>query len=239
MLFRKTLLLKLRLVADNLERVVAGVDILEDGHFVRVPERERLGHVDGERLVALLQAAVGEVLERLDVLAEVEAHPLAGGERKARHELGLGANRLEGHLGAGRVHEQLAVEREAHRLVLHVDHDADNVAELTLLAERLARARVPLERRVAVERVRAGVVRHVQTRRTRGARPADLDRAQRHDLRLVVPLARADRVRLLASIGARRELLLLALVASRRRASVSAALAAAAAAVCRRSTLLG
>lgn len=48
-----------------------------DGHKLRQPLAEPHGdvsvHVDGERLVAFLQAADGEVLQGADVLAEV--HP--------------------------------------------------------------------------------------------------------------------------------------------------------------------
>lgn len=191
-----------------LERVVLLVDRLEDGYLVRVPERDRLGHVDRKRLVALLQATIRKVPQRVDVLSEIESDLLSLSERERRHVgqvLGLVHDSLERALAAQRVHQELAVEREAHGLVLQIDHDADHVGHLTLLAERVA-ALVPLARRVALERVRVRTVRDVGVWFGGERRPADLHRTARQQLALVVPLARAYRVRLLGSIRARYEL---------------------------------
>ena len=48
------------------------VVVLEDGELLGVPERHRAGHVDAEGLVALLEAAHCEELERVDVVAKVQ-----------------------------------------------------------------------------------------------------------------------------------------------------------------------
>ncbi len=146
-----------------LKRIVVLFDVLEYRYLVRIPERDLFSHVDAERLVTFLKATLGEVPQRIDVLSEIEPNLLSLAERERGH-IGMAvadADLLESALAAERVHEELAVERETHRLVLQVDHDADDVAEFALLAECLA-ALMPLARRLTLERVRvctAGDVR--------------------------------------------------------------------------------
>ena len=46
--------------------------VLKDGELLGVPEGDRAGHVDAEGLVALLEAAHGEELEGVNVVAKVQ-----------------------------------------------------------------------------------------------------------------------------------------------------------------------
>ena len=65
------------------------------------------------RLVALLQAAAREELERVDVLAEVDLGVLRRAHAEGGHVVRVDVDALKGDLLAHHVHHQLAVQREA------------------------------------------------------------------------------------------------------------------------------
>ncbi len=73
----------------------------------------RFAILHAEGLVSLLQSAGGEVLERVDVVAEVEPALLAGGQRQRGHEV-LARDLAEGRVASHGVHQQLAVQGEAY-----------------------------------------------------------------------------------------------------------------------------
>lgn len=128
------------------------IDGLEYRYLIRVPERDILGHVNSERFVTLLKTTLSEISQRIDILSEIEANLLSLTESKRRH-IGLivaDDDLFEGAFATKRVHEELAVEREAHGFVLEIDHDTDHVALLALFAESVA-SLMPLARRLALE----------------------------------------------------------------------------------------
>jgi hypothetical protein len=74
--------------------------------------KERFVNLHTERLVTLLQTAQSEELECVHVLAVGEFGPLAHAQGERGHE-GLALHVGERRLAAERVHQQLAVQREA------------------------------------------------------------------------------------------------------------------------------
>ena len=179
------------------------IDGLEYRYLIRVPERDILGHVNSERFVTLLKTTLSEISQWIDILSKIEANLLSLTESKRRH-IGLivaDDDLFEGALAAKRVHEELAVEREAHGFVLEIDHDTDHVALLALFAESVA-SLMPLARRLALEWVRVRAVCDVGDGRRGEQWPADFHRSGWQELAFVVPFARAYRVGLFRSVCA-------------------------------------